>query len=38
MNNCSGKAVDKIFVGNFAGECFSNQGHIASGVSEADGM
>lgn len=36
MHQCKGELVDKIFVGNFAGECFSNQGHLGSGVSEAN--
>ncbi|KAL9655375.1 hypothetical protein ABK040_011216 [Willaertia magna] len=36
LTNCPGKLVDKVYVGNFAGECFSNQGHIGAGVSEAD--
>jgi hypothetical protein len=32
----SGALVDKIYVGNFAGELFNQQGHLGSAIAQAD--
>ena len=35
-SSVTGEAVDRIYVGNFAGELFNSQGHLGAAVAGAD--